>query len=119
MFVLPKCPNWFVIRIEIWNAYVLPLLGEKLLIDELQIKSQCSLDYGIPNDVDLDIIFCQKGNCCSIGALPMVTPDCSESDFFTNSQLGYCADFDFGFDLIKGNCNNSVAEIYDFIFKTT
>ena len=46
-----------------------------------------------------------------IGALPMVTPDCSESDFFTNSQLGYCADFDFGFEPIKGNYINSVAEV--------
>ena len=56
----------------------------------------------VDNDVDLDLIFCQKENCCSIGALPMLTPDCIESDSFTNNQLGFCADFVFGFDPIKG-----------------
>jgi len=88
--------------------------GPEHFIEELLIKSQCTLDYGIPNNVILDLVFCQKEVCCSIGELPLVTPDCNESDSFTNSQLGYCSNFDFDINPIKGHVTVSLDEEEDF-----
>ena len=68
--------------------YLSPLIGSKLFIDEIQIKSQCGIGNGVDSDIDLAFVLCQSNNCCSIEALPMVSADCNELDYFTNSQLG-------------------------------
>ena len=73
----------------LWTFFYLsPLIGSKLFIDEIQIKSQCGIGNGVDSDIDLAFVLCQSDNCCSIEALPMVSADCNELDYFTNSQLG-------------------------------
>ena len=47
-------------------------LDSKLLINEIQIKTQCSADHEVTNDVDLLLVLCQNENCCSIEALPTI-----------------------------------------------
>lgn len=84
--------------------------GSKLFIDEIQIKSQCGIGNGVDSDIDLAFVLCQSNNCCSIEALPMVSADCNELDYFTNSQLGYCADFDFGYEQVTGHVTVSKSQ---------
>ena len=69
-------------------SLTITLIGSKLFIDEIQIKSQCGIGNGVDSDIDLAFVLCQSDNCCSIEALPMVSADCNELDYFTNSQLG-------------------------------
>ena len=74
--------------------------GSKLFIDEIQIKSQCGIGNGIDNDIELDFVLCQNNNCCSIEALPLISSDCNDPDYFTNSwpsQLGMVILFPYQF----------------------
>ena len=66
----------------------------------LQIKTDCGI-YSHSKDKKT-FTFCQKGRCCSTGALPAQDERCKQNNYHPRA-LGGCSRFHFDFESVQGN----------------